>query len=470
MEAHHQHHDRPPDEWPSFLPTTAAPPVPKLAQAMLPASLASWIWDVAERQDVPPEFLAVPALVSASALVGRRVGVAPRMRDDWTEIPNLYGMVVAPSGAGKTPAEAEALAPYRAIAKAAEAAHVGEEPPPYLAGDATIEILGVRMGEIKDGRALLVVRSELSGLLGSFTRKGREGDRAFYLEAAMGDEWHRVDRMGRDPVVVRLCLALYGGIQPGALARHVAAARGGGGGADGLLQRFGLAVFPDPLRTYKPSDRSADVAARERADRAFGRLAKLEAGRLAARPAGPGKVPALRFAPDAQPLFTKWHDAQALRVRRNDAGYSDAFVSHLSKHRGLMPSLALLFHLLDHEGEHSEGIDRLSTERARALVGYLERHASKIYGEGSHRLSPGAEALAELIIEGLEGEGGIRDGASVRGIYKRGRSGLATRGEALAAARELERRGWLRLEHGERRSLVIRLRPDLAECLERCGG
>ena len=30
---------------------------------------------LAERQDVPPEFIAIPALVSASALVGRRVGV-----------------------------------------------------------------------------------------------------------------------------------------------------------------------------------------------------------------------------------------------------------------------------------------------------------------------------------------------------------------------------------------------------------
>lgn len=465
MEAHHQHHDRPPDEWPEFLPVSASPPVAKLEPLMLPASLASWICDVAERQDVPLEFPAVPALVSASAFIGRRVGVAPKARDDWTEIANLYGMVVAHSGAGKSPAETEALAPYRAIADAAEAAHKGEGPPPrYLAGDATVEALGVRLGEITDGRALLVVRSELAGLLGTFKRQGRESDRAFYLEAWEGNVWHRVDRIGREPVGVRLCLSLYGGIQPGALAQHIAAAKDGGSGADGLLQRFGLAVYPDPLRTYQPSDRRPDLAARGRADRAFGRLAGLDAERLGARPAAPGKVPALRFSPDAQGLFTEWHDAHALRVRRNDAAHSEAFVSHLSKYRGLVPSLALIFHLLDLEADRSEGIDRLSTERAIAMMKCLEHHAAKIYGEGQHHASQRAVTLAEMIDNGE-----IQDRASLRDVYRRQRTGIRGRADALAAARELEARGWLRLEHGDRRSVVIRLRPDLLECLERDG-
>lgn len=291
------------------------------------------------------------------------------------------------------------------------------------------------------------------------------GDRAFYLEAWEGDGWHRVDRIGREPVKVRLCLALYGGIQPGALARHVAGAKDGRGEADGLLQRFGLAVWPDPLRTYRPRDRLPDVGAREDTDRAFERLAELEAGKVGARPAGPGKVPALRFAPDAQPMFTEWHNAQALRVRRNDDGCSDAMVSHLSKHRGLMPALALLIHLLDLNTYPSKGIDRVSTGRAEALVGYLEHHAAKIYGERHHGTSPGAATLAEMIIDGE-----IKDGASLRDVYRRQRAGLGGRGEAQTAARELEGRGWLRLEHGERRSLVIRLRPDLSECLERFGG
>jgi hypothetical protein len=460
MDPHH--HDQPPDGWPAFVPVSSSPPVARIAPAMLPSSLAAWIWDIAEQQHVPPEFPIVPALVSASALIGRKVGVAPKMRSDWTEIPNLYGMVIASSGTGKSPADREALAPYRAIAKAARKAHVGEGPlPPYLAGDATVEALGVRMREITDGRALLVVRSELSGLLGTFRRKGHEGDRAFYLEASSGDDEYRVDRITRQGFDSPLCLAVYGAIQPGALAQHVTAAKDGGSGADGLLQRFGVAVWPDPLRTYEPCDRDPDVVARMRADRAFDRLATLDATRLGARPAGPGKVPALRFAPDAQEIFTAWHDALAVRVRRNDAEHSEAFLSYLSKLRGLMPSLALIFHLLDHEGERSEGIDRLSTERAIAMVACLEQHAAKIYGERSHRASRGAITLAEMIDDGE-----IRDGMSLRHVYRRERAGIRGRNQALAAARELEDRGWLRLEPGERRSLVIRLRPDVGPGLE----
>jgi hypothetical protein len=464
MESHH-HHDQSPDDWPAFVPVSSSPPVARIEPIMLPASLAAWISDIAERQHVPLEFAAVPALVSASALIGRRVGVAPKSRDDWTEIATLYGMVVAHSGAGKSPAEGEALAPYQTIADVAEHSHRGEgPPPPYLAGDATVEALGVRLGEITDDRALLVVRSEIAGLLETFKRKGREGDRAFYLEAWEGNVWHRVDRITRNRIGVRLCLSLYGGIQPGALVQHVAAARNGGSGADGLLQRFGLAVYPDRLRTYEPIDRTPDAAARERADRAFGRLARLDTERLGAQPAGPGKVPALRFASEAQPIFTEWHDAHTRGVRRNDAQHSDAFLSHLSKYRGLVPSLALLFHLLDHEGERSGGIDRLSTERAIAMVRCLEQHAEKIYGEKGHRASPGAVTLAEMIDANQ-----ISDGTNIRDLYRRQRSGLRNHREVVAAARELEGRGWLRLEHGERRSLVIRLRPDWLECLERDG-
>lgn len=447
----------PAEGWPPFVPLRAAPPVAKMTRDMLPASLASWIFDIARRQDVPPGFAAIPALVAASALVGRRVGVAPKARDDWTEVPNLWGMVVARSGAGKTPTEQEALEPYREIAEAAMRAYSGEgPPPPYEAGDATVEALGMRMSEIEDGRALLVVRSELSGLLATFERRGYEGARAFYLEAHDGKTRHRVDRVTRDSLDGVACLSLYGGIQPGALAKHVAAAMGHGRGDDGLLQRFGLGVYPDPKRSYDRVDDYPDAEARDCANAAFRRLAELDARRLGAKPVGRKRIPALRFAPDAQSMFDEWHDDVMLRTRRNDEGHSDTFGSYLSKLRGLGASLALLFHLLDLRGERSEGTDRVSTGRALALAGYLEQHALKIYGEGKHGVSAGVMALATMLENGE-----VRDGASLRDVYRNKRKGLTNRDEALACARELERWGWVRLEFGERRSVIIHVRPDL---------
>lgn len=454
------------DDWPPFVPLASNPPVAKLTQDMLPSSLVGWIWDIAERQDMPPEFVAVPALIAASALVGRRVGVAPKARDDWTEIPNLYGMVVAHSGAGKTPAELEALEPYRELAEKAQNAPPGEgPPPPYEVGDATVEVIGVRMEQIKDGRALLVIRSELSGLFAKFSSKGHEGDRAFYLEAHDGKTHHRVDRLSREAVNAVACIALYGGIQPGAMARLVTKARSHGSGADGLLQRFGLAVFPDPKLTYRRVDRPPDDEARQRADQALARLLHLDPAQLGASPVGRKKVPALRFAPNAQRVFDEWHDALVVRSRRNDEGHSDAFGSYLAKLRGLAASLALLFHLLDHEGTTSEGVDRISTDRALAFAAYLEQHARKIYREGDHQRASGARALASLILEGE-----ITSGKSLRDAYHLGRSGLKTRCEAIASAKILEQRGWLRLEFRQRRSIIIRLRPDLAAFLEQAIG
>ena len=43
-------------------------------------------------------------------------------------------------------------------------------------------------------------------------------------------------------------MAMLGGIQPGKVQSYVREAVNGGAGDDGLLQRFGLAVWPDVER------------------------------------------------------------------------------------------------------------------------------------------------------------------------------------------------------------------------------
>lgn len=148
-----------------------------------------------------------------------------------------------------------------------------------------------------------------------------------------------------------------------------------------------------------------------------------------------------------------------VRLRGNDDGASEAFLAHLGKLGGLVPSLALVFHLLDHEGGPSKGIDRTALGRALAMVGYLEHHAAKIYSEGPRHA---AHAMAEQIKDGT-----IDDGSPLRDVYRAQRSGLRTAAEAHAGAAELEALGWLRLERTGRRGMgrVIRLRPNLAECL-----
>lgn len=79
-------------------------------------------------------------------------------------------------------------------------------------------------------------------------RPGREGDREFYLEAWNGTGSYTFDRIGRGTIhVPALAVSVIGGIQPGKLQRYIAEALSDGGGADGLLQRLQLLVWPDGL-------------------------------------------------------------------------------------------------------------------------------------------------------------------------------------------------------------------------------
>lgn len=110
--------------------------------------------------------------------------------------------------------------------------------------DATVEKLGELMQQNPWGT--LSYRDELYGLLTGLDKPGQEGARAFMLQSYDGNQGYTFDRIGRGTVhIPRVCLALIGGIQPGRIQKYVRGAVTGGSADDGLLQRFGLAVWPD---------------------------------------------------------------------------------------------------------------------------------------------------------------------------------------------------------------------------------
>src|SRR6266436_3975013 len=58
------------DAWPALQPLPSLlPDVPSLPSTMLPAGLRPWMEDVAERMQVPLEYVAIPALVALGAVV-----------------------------------------------------------------------------------------------------------------------------------------------------------------------------------------------------------------------------------------------------------------------------------------------------------------------------------------------------------------------------------------------------------------
>jgi hypothetical protein len=106
-----------------------------------------------------------------------------------------------------------------------------------------------------------------------------------------------------------------------------------------------------------------------------------------------------------------------------------------------MPSLALIFHLLDlatglaAPGQVSKG----SAELAAGWCEYLEEHARRIYGLVTNAACQGAARLA-LKIE----QGALEDGFTVRDIYMKDWSLLGDRESAENACYQLVSLGWLR--------------------------
>ena len=90
------------------------------------------------------------------------------------------------------------------------------------------------------------------------------------------------------------------------------------------------------------------------------------------------KIPYLRFSPDAQELFKDWISDLENRLRNSEE--TPAVQEHLGKYRSLMPSLALIFHLLDvADGKVFGNVTITSAQLAAAWCDYLESHARRIY-------------------------------------------------------------------------------------------
>jgi hypothetical protein len=327
--------------------------------------------------------------------------------------------------------------------------------------DSTVE----KMGELlrDNPRGLLLCRDELAGWLQSFERRGREGEREFFLEAWNGTGSYTVDRIGRGTIrIPALCLSVVGGIQPGKLASFIAGAVQGGQGADGLLQRLQVVVWPDRLDPWSQPTKWPDSDAKARAFEVYAALDKLEPKNLGAE-CGAG-LPFLKFTAEAQELFSVWRNELEHRLRGDALLAFPAFESHLAKYRSLMPSLALLLHLVDVVAGvkgAAGGVSLGAARQAAAWCEFLEVHARKVYSVELTVERSAANAIAEKIKDGA-----VEHGSTVRSIYRSQWTGLSTPEIVEAGLALLERLGWVRVKQDEkagpgRKSNLVDLHPSL---------
>src|SRR5262249_39295458 len=105
--------------WPPRLSLPTAPTVPTLPATMIPRPILHWLADVAERACFHLEFVVIPAIIAAAAVIGRSVGIRPWRYDDYLVVPNLWGGVVARPGMMKSYAIEEGTSPLTRLAAAA---------------------------------------------------------------------------------------------------------------------------------------------------------------------------------------------------------------------------------------------------------------------------------------------------------------------------------------------------------------
>ncbi len=396
-------------------------PAPKLNEKLIPAEWREWLTDIADRMQCPRDYPTVAAIVSAAALIGNKIRIKPKKRDIWQVTANLWGAVVGLPSLLKSPAVNEGMFFFREIEKKERALYEAklkeadfdkefadakqselkklmrsdtadkdalrieyqqlsaDEPKEkrLSTADATVEKLGELLNENENG--ILQIRDELTGWFRSLDRPGRESDRAFYLECWDGAGESKVDRIGRGSIPVKnLTLSIFGTIQPAMLKPFL---RGSidGDTDDGLIQRFQLLVYPNKPKNYTYIDRTPK--GRDKARNSFKKLYKLDPATIGAMQLedefGGGWF--VQFDTEAQDFFQTWL-SELENDLRSDTFDTPALESHIAKYRSLMPSLALVFHLLDCVSDNqSNAVSLKNAQLAAAWCSYLQAHAARIY-------------------------------------------------------------------------------------------
>lgn len=506
----------PPVEWPEPEPLrNTLLDVKPLALTHIPEPYRDWIADVAERMQCPVDFVAVAAIVTTASIIGTSCGIKPKQQDDWLVIPNLWGGIVGRPGMLKTPAVAEVMQVlkqleseakrnydqemvgyqadmelYKADKDAIKAAmlnarkkslkakssdssfdalslkenliQTSEPKKPiwkrYKTNDATIEKLSELLAD--NPRGLLLYRDELIGLLSSWEKEGREGDRAFFLEAWNGDGSLTTDRISRGTVhTENLCLSIFGNTQPAKLSRYLYHAIRGADN-DGLLQRFQLLIYPDEPINWEFVDRRPHHEAKQRVINLFKQLAAINPVECGATKESSDRFAYFHFDEVAQNLFNEWY--ANFQKKKLHADEQPIVIEHLSKYSSLLPSLALIFHLIEiADGRKANQVSCDAFYMALSWCGYLENHARRIYGMANNLVYQSASRLAKKIQKGE-----ISNSFSVRDIYRKEWAMLDEKSIVQKACDELVDAGWIRAElhdyeYGRPKSPVYAINPKL---------
>jgi hypothetical protein len=294
----------------------------------------------------------------------------------------------------------------------------------YRTNDSSYEALGELMQD--NPRGILFERDGLVSLLVYLDQEEHSTTRGFFLSGASGNQPYSFDRIGRGHIPLEaVCVSLLGSTQPAKICEYIRRANTGDTGGDGLMQRFGLAIWPDTSREWNDVDRYPNSEARDRAYRVFSRAAAVDLGEALKMGAQMGQfdnVPWLRFSEAAHACFVEWRTRLESKLRSDDL--SPALTGHFAKYRKLIPALALINAVADNECNE---VSLQSLERALTLAEYLESHAHRIYKSATQGDATAARAILKHIRMGE-----LKDGFTAREVHQHRWAHLSDHGGVLA--------------------------------------
>jgi len=490
------------------------PPVTSITKEMLPEPLYNYMLNTANRLSVPPEFVAVPLIVALGSVIGTKVAIMPKSLDDWDIVPNLWGAIIGQPSSKKSPAIKDAMKPIDNLASKARAAHELDKqehetqklindskskadddalkkmakqlatqaddtdepitsedlhkkaaaiaeykqqdsnvpiPRRHMVGDITMEKLGEIENQNDNG--ILQFRDELSGFLASLDKESEQEKRAFYLSGFNGTGSEMVDRIGRGSLFIENhCLSVMGGLQPDKLEMYLEKTMRGLGN-DGLMQRFQMMVYPDPLPRTKEKDIAVDKDSRDAAYALFESVDNLYTDSLVSYGANAPndfyKRPYFRFDNSAYPVFMAWYDN--LKIKADEAEH-DVITQHLLKYVRLIPALALIFHLVDciELGRRLGGVSLNALNAAIAWGDMLETHMLRVYScitDNSHlKASLLSKKILEMLKKPSDKTDWVSHGFTARSLKRKNWKGLTADDAVQTALDVLIEYDWLNHE------------------------
>ena len=423
--------------------------LPELTEEHLPKILYEYGKDISYRKDNSPiEYSVVAMIVLIGSLIGAKAVIHPKCLDYTFKVfANLWGLIVGDPSIKKTPNSSEVFYATDNIVK-----KIDEENRNNLSEFAVeCEIYNANSKSLKDklkkdnnkdnnkkieeelknlkvpispkqkrlyvndftitalqdilmdnSNGILINTDEIKTLWGYFERAGNEGAREDILESFNGGVTNKkVDRAksnlrGATNTIPRWMTSIFGTTQPSTLANYVNRAMSGVQN-DGFLQRHQLLVYPEP-KAYIDVNKVPNKDLKEK----FQHLVETIINTDKFDYSMPDKFQDLDyylFSDESQKLYSDWKTK--LNKESRDEDLNPAIKSHLGKFESLVPSLSLIYHIINVVLDNKNCSSHISvevTQKAINMANLLKLHMYKVYNLKQKQFNQSEEKI-EILLE-----------------------------------------------------------------------